>query len=193
MIDAHSLGWALIHSLWQGTLLALALALLLAMCRTSPATHRYALAAGALVLMIVLPLAALLTQTAPRSPSGEPVAPELPSQRSVSTTPPPEGPSKQHEASSRLPSIHATLPWIVRAWYLGVAALSLFHMGGLIRVRRLRSMGASQIGPALGEQASNLERRLGLKRKVELLRSTRVLVPTVVGSYGPWSCSRSLP
>src|SRR5277367_2936000 len=51
----HSLGWTLLHFLWQGTAVAALAALLMTSCRR--ASMRYALAVGALVLMLAAPVA----------------------------------------------------------------------------------------------------------------------------------------
>lgn len=51
----ESLGWALLHSLWQGALVALLLAVALATVGRRAANARYALACGALVLSLALP------------------------------------------------------------------------------------------------------------------------------------------
>jgi|GEM_PF-514949 len=53
----ESLGWALLHSLWQGTLVALMLAAALLTVGRRAAHTRYALACGALVLALALPVA----------------------------------------------------------------------------------------------------------------------------------------
>ncbi|WP_141253328.1 M56 family metallopeptidase [Myxococcus sp. CA006] len=53
----ESLGWALLHSLWQGTLVALMLAVALVTVGRRAAHARYALACGALVLALALPVA----------------------------------------------------------------------------------------------------------------------------------------
>ncbi|TQF16623.1 M56 family metallopeptidase [Myxococcus llanfairpwllgwyngyllgogerychwyrndrobwllllantysiliogogogochensis] len=53
----ESMGWALVHSLWQGTLVALGLAVALMTVGRRAANARYALACGALVLTVVLPVA----------------------------------------------------------------------------------------------------------------------------------------
>ena len=51
----HSLGWTLLHFLWQGTAVAAVAAVLMALCRR--ASVRYVLAVGALVLMLAAPIA----------------------------------------------------------------------------------------------------------------------------------------
>ena len=52
----HALGWTLLHFLWQGTLLVVLLAGVLAMLSRKPPQLRYVSACCALALMLVLPL-----------------------------------------------------------------------------------------------------------------------------------------
>src|SRR5258708_17823758 len=51
----HSLGWTLLHFLWQGTAVAALAAVLMTLCRRASA--RYVLAVGALALMLAAPVA----------------------------------------------------------------------------------------------------------------------------------------
>src|SRR5881396_2071413 len=56
MTATHALGWALVHSLWQCALAAVALAFLLAIVPAPWARLRYALATATLVLTLALPI-----------------------------------------------------------------------------------------------------------------------------------------
>src|SRR5882757_11350947 len=53
---AHAAGWTLLHFLWQGALVALILACILALLSGRSAQPRYLAACAALVLMATLPL-----------------------------------------------------------------------------------------------------------------------------------------
>src|SRR5258705_12115080 len=53
---AHAAGWTLLHFLWQGALVALILACVLALLRRRSAKPRYLAASAALVLIAILPL-----------------------------------------------------------------------------------------------------------------------------------------
>ena len=61
------LGWALLHSLWQGTAIALLLATVLLFMRRSSAARRYAVSCAALLFMAAFPIgtAALLLSVPP--------------------------------------------------------------------------------------------------------------------------------
>ncbi len=53
------IGWILLHSLWQGAAVAMALVLALRLLRMAPAQARYLAACVAMALMLVLPLTAV--------------------------------------------------------------------------------------------------------------------------------------
>src|SRR6266487_2113487 len=57
MSAIHTLGWTLIHSLWQCALAAAGLAALLTVVPARAARSRYALSVATLLLMVALPLA----------------------------------------------------------------------------------------------------------------------------------------
>jgi hypothetical protein len=70
------LGWTLIHFLWQGTAIALALAMALAVLPRRAARIRYAASCFALLLMLIVPAVTawqLADPSEPASPFFEPV------------------------------------------------------------------------------------------------------------------------
>lgn len=56
-------GWAIIHSLWQGGVIALVTAGLLAVTRQAKPVVRYATSLAALVMMVVLPIVSAAIST----------------------------------------------------------------------------------------------------------------------------------
>src|SRR5262245_24359861 len=72
----EALGWALIHFLWQGTLVALFLAGVLWMLRARSSNVRYAFACAAMLLMLMLPpfTMALISSSTPEMKNGESLA-----------------------------------------------------------------------------------------------------------------------
>src|SRR5256885_15735109 len=63
----RTLGWTLLHFIWQGEGLAALFAVATAVCRSS--TARYALAVSALVLMMVSPVITFTWLRAPANPA----------------------------------------------------------------------------------------------------------------------------
>lgn len=172
----QSLGWSLLHFLWQGAALGLLAWLALALLRGASARARYGVACAVLLLMAAAPVATFLLlqhQTALAEPlrlgaaaSGIPVpAASLPLRMKLALDP--------------------ALPWLLGVWALGVVLLSARFLGGWARVQRLRQQG---IAPAPAEWhlvLSRLCRELKLSRTVRLLRSAAVEVPTALGWLRP--------
>src|SRR5690349_7140399 len=108
MTVTDALGWALLHSLWQETLAAAALASLLALVPARAARVRYGLAAVTLLVMLALPLTTgLRLHGAALWWVGS------------------ESPADAVAAARVRTTIEPTLPWIVLVWLGGVLVLSL--------------------------------------------------------------------
>jgi beta-lactamase regulating signal transducer with metallopeptidase domain len=188
---AEAVARALVHFLWQGALVGVVTAGVLALLDKGRASTRYAVAAGALFLMAALPIA-----TASRL-NGRAAGPEKPvtlaaaavtAERAVSVAPDPlaRAPLAARAGSAaqaRTPGI-PLLPWIFGLWLAGVAALSLYHLGGWSRVRHLPRQGRPA-GEELQALARDLCRRLGIGRAVALLESSVIPVPMMMGWLRP--------
>ena len=191
---AQVIGWALLHFLWQGTLIGALTALALAALRRSAADVRYVVAAIGLSLMLTLPAvtavqlwraatpaptraAAAVTDTVPEVASPPAVAVELaPDDRRASAGGP---------ATIDTTRFERWLPVLVLGWLCGVALLTLRLISGWLWVQRMKSHGASPAGDGWQHIVTRLSRRLHIARRVRLLQSTLVDVPTVIGWIKP--------
>ncbi len=178
---AEGLGWALLHFLWQGTFIALALAAALGFFRPSSPRVRYALACLALLLMPVTfaVTAALSTPTdGVRAgfalPLGAPAG---------SGTVPPSAPAEWTAPWWELASGH--LPWIVPFWAAGVLLFYARALGGWMAAQRLRKAGARPAPALWQERLARLAARVRVSRPVLLLESWRAEVPVVIGFLRP--------
>lgn len=194
---SQSLGWALLHLLWQGALVVAALAVALRVLDRRAASLRYLLACGALALMLVLPAltgwhhyASLQTAQsmaeapAPvlRAPTHAPVPTLARSAVLPAEAPRAAEPTPVMERTLSLLGEH--MHWLVLAWGLGVALSSMRLLSGWLKLRRL----VREAGPAPAEWQEALERlakRLGMTRPVRLLRSAALDVPAAVGWLRP--------
>jgi beta-lactamase regulating signal transducer with metallopeptidase domain len=173
----HSLGWTLLHFLWQGTAIAALAAVLMTMCRTASA--RYASAVAALGLMLAAPMATFLFLTS----SGVAVSPR-PSfdvaTQPIATT---HSAEKASAAISGLsPSLDA-LPWLVEAWLIGVAFFSLRSAGGFLLLERERRKQSDTVSPRVLEMCQTLQRRLGLNRAIRYCECEWLQTPAVIGWF----------
>ncbi|NOK37843.1 M56 family metallopeptidase, partial [Corallococcus exercitus] len=194
----ESVGWALVHLLWQGALVAVALALALRWVGRRSANLRYALACGALGIMLALPVATAWRH-ASRAVDARP-APTASVQRTAAPLPGPafrsrvELPSRRAMPVKETPSLPLLegvfqqvgehLPWLVLAWGMGVAASSLRLLKGWLGLRRQ----VDEAVHASWEWQQRLEvlaRRLNLTRPVRLLVSSKLDVPSTLGWLKP--------
>jgi beta-lactamase regulating signal transducer with metallopeptidase domain len=160
----QSVGWALIHFVWQGTAIGIATAIALRVLAGSRPTVRYGVACFSLALMLIVPVAAVFSDRA----SG-----------SMTVSAPPV-------ASVVMPpvSLDRLLPSAVIVWLAGVSLLSLRLIAACAGVERLKR-ATRAVDATVAERVQSLAQRFGIDRHVRVFASTLVRVPTVVGYLRP--------
>jgi beta-lactamase regulating signal transducer with metallopeptidase domain len=179
---SQALGWTVLHSLWQGMMIAFVLAgLMLALRRQRPEV-RYWVANAALLLLLLASAAtfALLYQPSPREALG-PVA--YPTVVAASTA---DAPSVWESTTAFFADYFAQhLPLVVCIWLAGLAFFLLRLAGGLAHAQHLRH---HQVRPLARQWQARLEalaQRLPLRRPVQLLESALVHTPLAMGWLKP--------
>jgi beta-lactamase regulating signal transducer with metallopeptidase domain/uncharacterized protein YnzC (UPF0291/DUF896 family) len=181
----HSLGWALLHFLWQGTALAALAAAAMALCRRTSA--RYLIGVGALALMLLAPIGTFLylrgnsgvADTVKSSPLAAAAWPTARDRAAAS-----ESMFLSSNTSRRAPLVDA-LPWLVEAWLLGVAFLSLRSAGGFLLIERERRRQSMVVNRRLLEMCYSLQDRLGLNRAIAYFECKWLQTPAVIGWFRP--------
>jgi beta-lactamase regulating signal transducer with metallopeptidase domain len=205
----RALGWTLLHSLWQGALVAAVLAGTLLLLRRHRAEVRYlasAVALGGLVLAAGLtfgryyfePVAAASAVTTAAAQTQEVATVTIKQNagqlakttRSTSQTTTLASPAHSVSAvpgwlTTTLHYFERNLPLLVLVWLLGLLAMSLRMLGGLLYVQRLRRYRVKPLGAAWQAKLAVLAERAGLRQPVALLESALVQVPLVVGHVRP--------
>lgn len=188
---AQAIGWALLHLLWQATLVAGVLAATLALMKKQSANARYAAACGALAVVFVMFLA---TATRAYDPAAAPIALSPGDEEATMRVPLTRIPVLLAESAAlgardRLlataASAREALPAIVAIWLAGVILLSSRLLVSWTRARQLIRRGAVPANPQWQRVAASLSESLGLRRAVQLLESAAVEVPSVIGSLRP--------
>ena len=179
----ESLGWTLIHFLWQGAALAALFAVGNGVCRQ--ARTRYALAVITLGLMMAAPVITfteLPGQKDPFARYGERGAFAGAGKRlaGVSVTARPS--ARQQEMPT---SQTSTIVWFVEAWFLGVLLLSLRTAGGLFLVERMRRRAVEPVTRQLYEKYLVLQRKMGLARVIRYCQCVELDAPAVLGWFRP--------
>jgi beta-lactamase regulating signal transducer with metallopeptidase domain len=180
----RTLGWTLLHFLWEGAGVAALFAVASAVCRSASA--RYALAVGALVLMLASPVVTFMWLHAQANPAVSTGAEGAMTGAATSTqnATAPSGSHAQTIAGTRSEPATGML-WLVEAWFLGVLLLSLRTAGGLFLIERMRRKEIRPVAAELYARCMALQRRMGLDRVIRYCECHRLDAPAVLGWLRP--------
>jgi beta-lactamase regulating signal transducer with metallopeptidase domain len=186
----EAIGWMVVHSIWQITLMGGIVALGLALSRKATARWRYHFLQICMVLTVAWAAYTLANHLQPAvSATGYEeviVAEELLDQTlttGVTTTEVSKtAPGKIAVLNSWLNTNMVYLVWI---WSLGVLIFALRLAGGWWYVHQLRRNGVSSPPPKWEKRLRHWSARLGLGRKVGLLESRHINTPMVLGWWRP--------
>jgi TonB family protein len=170
---AGALGWTLLHSLWEGAIIAAALAAALMAIRSPRA--RYAAACLALLVMMG-GFVVTFVRVVPEGAHGLRAATTATSSASnVQAGVDASGPSN--------PDLAAVVPWLAPFWISGVCIFYLAYVASWISVCRLR--GVCCASERWQQQLARLSAQLRLSRPVRLLESCLADAPMVLGHFRP--------
>ena len=172
---AKALGRALVHSLWEGALIALLVGVGFLLCRPASARTRYALAcAGMLAMLVAFGVTLAILWPAQDSPVMPAVSNRFHAAlRAMDAVPEPPGLQPDR------------LPWIVPFWLAGVLAFYVRTAGGWLAAQRLRRRGTMRAPEEWQERLRALAWRLRLTRPVVLLESCLAETPVLIGFLRP--------
>ena len=188
---AQALGWALLHLLWQATIVAGILAAVLALMSRQSANARYVVSCGALALVFALFVA---TTVRAYDPAAAPIVLTTETASDTMKVPLTQLPvliaesaaaGLRDRALSAAASARNHLPSIVAIWLMGVVLLSSRLLVSWMRAKRLARRGSHPASAEWQRVATRLSDALGLRRAVTLLESAAVEVPSVIGSLRP--------
>ncbi|WP_197062850.1 M56 family metallopeptidase [Hymenobacter sp. APR13] len=202
----RALGWTLLHSLWQGALVALAAAALLMLLHRHAAALRYKVAAAALLTLLLLSgitlgyyYSTFRAAPATEAPYSASIATdELPGVAAASlsadeaavvsetgeTAAPAPGRLRQLLTTGQL-YLERNMPVVVVAWLLGMLAMTLRFLSGLAYVQRLRRYRVAALPAEWQTRLDALVARTALRQPVRILASGLVPGPLVVGWLKP--------
>jgi beta-lactamase regulating signal transducer with metallopeptidase domain len=180
--------WTLLHFLWQGAVVAAAVAIALRCCHRTSAHVRYLVACAALCVMVVAPVltATVVTHTlvtqsrSTKDPSG-PVDPA--SERSAQ--PAVAADQLPLQRPSELDSLAGLVPGVVLAWATGVGLLLLRAGWRWWQVQRIARAARALPPSGWQESVDRLAPRLGLRRAVRVVELAGIDVPAVMGWLRP--------
>jgi bla regulator protein BlaR1 len=167
-----SIGWTLLHFLWQGALIGCATAVALVAMRNSRPRQRYALACGALLLCLAWPAIELAGRLSgnPDSGAAAAVMARISSAAFVAD-------------NSALAWIQGNLGFIVIAWAGCSAALALRMGLGLLWIGRIGGRHAGN--PYWQAKLSGMALQIGVTREVRLFIVDNLASPITAGWWRP--------
>ena len=173
---AAALGWTLVHSLWEGAILALALAVALCFLRSSRARY----AAGCLAMLgLLVALGFTFTRVAPQQRIHR-----ITRVRPLSI--PPAGEIADFQwLAAKTRGAADYLPWLAPFWIAGVLIFHLRSVTSWIAARRLRRIGVCCAPDPWQGRLDRLGAQLRLSRPISLLESCLAEAPVVIGYIRP--------
>ena len=182
IIQAFS--WMLIHSLWQGLLLAVVTAIVLVLTKRSGAKLRYNLVAVQFILFIISCIATFVWEWY-QSPvkALTPLAGTIGGRATQLFNL--DAQSIQQFAGTCISYFTANAPMIVLLWSVLFVFRSVRMMGSLVYIHRAKSKYTLAPPMVWQQRVEVLCQKLQLDKAVKLLESSYVKVPMVIGHLKP--------
>jgi beta-lactamase regulating signal transducer with metallopeptidase domain len=184
-------GLALLHFIWQGSLVALATAAALWLARRWTPALRYVLACAALAAMLACPVVTSYVAANGGSPmpiAGESASGSASGPLSASADAPEAAPAAlrfMRVQSGGSPERSSLLTLIAWFWAAGVAVLTIRMAAGCRRIRTLQRTGLATDASTWQRAADRLAARLHLRTVAHVVETTLIDAPAVVGWLKP--------
>jgi len=179
------LGRALLHFLWQGTLIALLAATALHLLRDARPQLRYAVACLALLACVLAPIGTLAWSWIEASWTAAAALPAVASLAKAEPSIAVALVSPLRQAGEAVRGIEQFLPAVVLLWAAGACTLSLRLAAGVWWLGRLPRVSAPHLQRKWQARLDSLAARFGLRRTVELRLVAALDSPVVVGWWRP--------
>ncbi|MCW3093016.1 MAG: hypothetical protein JWP81_4085 [Ferruginibacter sp.] len=183
----RALNWTLIHSLWQGMLLAMIAGAIIFFTKTSRPAIRYNLLTAALMLFVIAVAATFFLQVI-KAKQAAPVS-EMLTGGSVAAIKEPASTSfyveQQPIALKAIAFLNEHAHWIILAWLLIIGLRIIKLSTGLYAVFQLRRKQVFCPGQYWSNRLAVLSGQLQITQPVRLLQSGLAKMPGVIGYWKP--------
>lgn len=184
--------WTLLHSLWQGLLLALITGLLMMLSKKTSSAIRYKLLSVLFVLFLIT-VCLTFYRELQLAPSDKPVETAVSSGPAIQPPAPPvaaakdtyKGSTLQYYITAFTDYFNANAFLVVTIWFIVFMAKCVKLFSGLLYIQRIRNYKIKEAPGHWKERMEELGEKLGIKKRIELLESAIVKVPVVVGWLKP--------
>ena len=185
----HALGWTILHSIWQIAIIAFLLGFALLFMKRSSSSVRYYASVFAMILVIIISIVTFANEY-----SNNPVEKLVNQEFQLSQIEQEYAEAVISDTNSHWESTFVgrfrtyfdeNLPLIVVIWNLIVLVLLLKTIGGLAYSQRLKSYKTSLLSELWESKLTELSNKLGIKRSIQILESSILKVPVVIGYFKP--------
>lgn len=185
----QALCWTLVHSLWQGLLLAGIVALVILFSKKSKAALRYHLFTASFLLFIVTVSGTFFIQVGRISAETTALPVSLVAENTVVQHTAVIQQGFQTKASAGLDALagffNEYAAVIVFCWLLVISLKCVRLFAGLYNIQQIKKRNTSSVGSYWSLRVQQLSAQLGIKGHVQFLQSGIVKVPMVIGHFKP--------
>ena len=190
----YSIGWTIIHSFWQGAVIALLLLTFLTMTKTSSATKTKfsAMAFGLMVISFIVTFSIEMNSYQnPQIVNSSLQTTAISETLSTSSVKSPginveENISSEFFVVSELKDFLAhNISLLTFIWFTGFMFFILRFLGGFYLIRKIKYTGTSFVPACWQNRVNSLRYKLRISRSVRLLETAKVSVPIVIGYVKP--------
>ncbi|MDW7691560.1 M56 family metallopeptidase [Flammeovirgaceae bacterium SG7u.111] len=186
----EALSVTILHSLWQGLLIAVILGISLKILRKHSAQKRYFTSIAALFLLATVSIATFFISYQSEGTS------TVLTDEAITNLEAADLLVYYTQDQSILAKVQATYQSIVSliktysstifvVWLVGVGFFSLRFISGLYYIQKIRTQKVSPVSVFWEEKLNAMCQKIGIRSKVKMLKSSMVEVPTVVGWLRP--------
>ena len=179
----YALGWTVVHSLWQGMLIALVMALISLGLQKHAARLRYLISNAGLFSVLAIAVITFFQLYSGTNNGGAEEIIIIAGQSTVEATA--ETTLLQKIMLPFSGYFNEHLPLIVSVWLIGMVFFMLRLIGGLAYVQHLKSRHVYALGEEWQHLLEHLAHQIPVKKPVQLMESAMTKVPMVVGFLKP--------
>lgn len=174
-----SLGWTLLHSLWQGVVITVTGFLLLAFFKKGSASLRYLIGIGMLILMILVSLATfVMVHQNILEANALGISPV------VTVSGRPDSGTGGFLASLKN-HLNRNLSAVVTLWLMGMLLFSLRFVSGILINQRWRRHQTREVSRYWRNRLSGIARKMNIRPVVRFRESLVIGVPLTIGYFKP--------